>query len=353
MTYQKINNNDILDLYNQKRKNIDEIARFVNCSKTTIWIHLKKAGIDIEQRFCLDCRIKYKVSHKFNKGKRCPECQSKRNKEIIKEYLEKNYKRLARLRKKWRERNPNRKKNWLNLHKDPKHLEIRNKIETYIKNNISENEISQKLNITIGENSRDRFTIKWYKKCIKSRESGKRVHELYPFIKKNLPLSGSVLDRKKGALNLIKKLKNEGRYEQHQSKAGKLGGINGGPASIKKQRENKPYYFMNVAFDSEQEKIFCKLLIEHDIIKRPIEGHNVHFKIGRKDIDFFIKQKLFVEYHPFDYSRSEEEYFIERRDILDKNGFEKYPLIVIKNLNEFNKKLLPLFKNDIYSNNNI
>jgi len=339
MVYQKVRTKDVVDLYNQKN-NINEIAKSLDCNQVTIWSHLKKGGINIKKRFCLDCRKNYEVLNKYNKFKRCLECQEKRTKELKNKWSQENLNRLSKLRKEWRDRNPKRKLNWINLHKDPKHINIRNDVEMLVNKKFMESDIAKKLKIKLGKDSRDRFSVKWYKKCINSKKSGKKVQELYLFLRQNLVSSITKETQRKGAFNLIKKLKRERRYKKHQSKAGKLGGLIGGPASIKKQRSNKPYYFMNVPFDSEQEKEFCKSLIKYNLLKKPIEGENVHIRVGRKEFDFLIKQKLFIEYHPFDSSgKSTKEYFIERREVLNKNGFKKYPLIVIDNFKDINKKI--------------
>jgi len=52
---------------------------------------------------------------------------------------------------------------------------------------------------------------------------------------------------------------------------------------------------------------------------------------------FFIKKKVFVEYHPIvsyyeNGKKSVKEYYNYKRDILNKYGYSKYPLIIIENL---------------------
>ncbi|MBU2476494.1 hypothetical protein KKG83_03415 [Candidatus Micrarchaeota archaeon] len=100
------------------------------------------------------------------------------------------------------------------------------------------------------------------------------------------------------------------------------------------RRNNSPYFFMGCGFDSNQEKKVCRMLKESNLIDKPVEGENVHFKINRRDIDFFIQNKIFLEFHPpLKYGRNKgetkEEYYLKRREILDKNGYENFSLVVI------------------------
>lgn len=63
-----------------------------------------------------------------------------------------------------------------------------------------------------------------------------------------------------------------------------------------------------------------------------------HFRIGGKEIDFFIESKLFWEHHPIpgmkSYGETNEEYYQRRRQLLDTNGYQDYKLIVTTSLNE-------------------
>jgi hypothetical protein len=106
--------------------------------------------------------------------------------------------------------------------------------------------------------------------------------------------------------------------------------------SRRKQRENSPYWHNGCRFDSNQERDVCKLLIGHALIDVPIEGKNVQFRIQNYEIDFFLKGKVFVEFHPpinlGNKAETEESYFKERRRILDENGFKKYPLVLIPHI---------------------
>lgn len=127
--------------------------------------------------------------------------------------------------------------------------------------------------------------------------------------------------------------------KETQSRAGKIGSLK----SIKTNRDNKPYYFMNVPFDSDMEREMCKMFVKYNIIDKPVEGVNVHFKSGRREIDFFPQQRIFIEFHPWDRKNTTEEYYEDRRKTLDENGFKHIPLMIIKKLDEFESRVLPLF----------
>jgi hypothetical protein len=106
--------------------------------------------------------------------------------------------------------------------------------------------------------------------------------------------------------------------------------------SRKKQRENSPYWYKDCRFDSNQEREVCKLLINSKLIDVPTEGKNVQFRIRNYEIDFFLKNKVFLEFHPpinlGTRKETEKSYFKKRRKILDTNGFEEYPLVVIPHI---------------------
>ncbi len=110
-----------------------------------------------------------------------------------------------------------------------------------------------------------------------------------------------------------------------------------GLLALESSRRNHPYEFMGCFFDSDSERKVCKKFVNHQLIDRPIEGKNIHFRINKKHIDFFIQNRVFVEFHPsVKYQNSKLEstdcYYTRRRNLLNKNGFEKYPLIVIETL---------------------
>ncbi len=114
--------------------------------------------------------------------------------------------------------------------------------------------------------------------------------------------------------------------------------------ALESKRRNYPYRFMDCSFDSNEEMIFCEKLVEFGLIERPIEGLNVHFRIGRSHVDFFIQNRIFIEYHPpRRFGRvieTEESYYGDRRSLLNTYGFRGYPLIVVSNLREAEDKLV-------------
>lgn len=111
----------------------------------------------------------------------------------------------------------------------------------------------------------------------------------------------------------------------------------GGPASLKAQRENSPYWFMGVPFDSNGEKQAMLILCEKFNIV-PKEGVNCHVRVNGGEIDFRPTDGLFIEYHPRDWDGlSCEDYYAKRRILLDDNGFRECELIVIKSLEELGK----------------
>ena|SRR3990167_10239947 len=93
--------------------------------------------------------------------------------------------------------------------------------------------------------------------------------------------------------------------------------------------KNSPYIWKGVGFMSNQERECAQILL-----KNPIKGVNCHLVIKNIIIDFFIGND-FVEYHPWDFNkRTFEQYYNERRQILDNNGFRCNKLIVLKSLQE-------------------
>lgn len=101
----------------------------------------------------------------------------------------------------------------------------------------------------------------------------------------------------------------------------------GGPASQKARRENSPYWFMGVPFDSNGERQVAKKL--HELTGFvPTEGTNCHFKVDGGEIDFLVNG-VFIEYHPWDRKLSSEQYYEQRRKLLDKNGYKSARLQVV------------------------
>lgn len=285
---------------------------------------------------------------------------------------------------------------------------MRDKVESYLKEGISINKIAKKLSLPLGT----RFikkSAKWYKFCVVAKENqkkaiekhpnlysraGKIAQEKHPWIGKKLgkkysPIQGKIrAETLKGNSEYFSKMakrlqeinpnqsrenmgkahetmKRLGTFNEHQRLAA-LKCMEKNPNQLKEmskrahelyplnllalesRRRNYPYEFMGCFFDSENERLLCKKLIERGLIKKPIEKVNIHFRIGRYHIDFFIQNKLFVEYHPpRKFGRTietKDSYYKERRKLLDENGFKNYPLIVITNTRNINKKLQEIEK---------
>ncbi len=287
--------------------------------------------------------------------------------------------------------------------RNKEHKEMRNKIENLLISGLSIEEIAKQLQLPLGSRYEKNSAV-WYKYCIKSREiqkkaiekhpnlysmAGKIAQQKHPDIGKKLgskygPIQGRITAEKLKQIpgyfsKLAKRLqelkpehsrknmqkahatmKAQGTFNEHQKLAA-LNCMRKNPHQLKEmsnkahklyplallalesKRKNYPYEFMGCLFDSNEERIICKRLVERGLIERPIEQVNTHFKIGRCHIDFFIQNKLFLEFHPpRKFGRkieTEETYYLERRKLLDENGFKDFKLIIITKLANLDKKL--------------
>lgn len=290
------------------------------------------------------------------------------------------------------------------MNKDQNHIKNRGKIEELINSGISIEEIAIKLKIPLGT----RFvknSAKWYRFCIIAKKNqkkaiekdpnlyskaGKAAQQKHPWIGKELGKKYGLIqgkinsERLKGNTkyfsNMAKKLqeinpehsrnnmrkahetmKKNGTFNIHQKKAA-LNCMKKNPNQLKNmskkahelyplallalesRRKNYPYEFMGCFFDSDSERKVCKLFFENGLIEKPEEGENIHFKIGKYHVDFFINNQIFVEFHPpADYGRTKGEtvksYYLYKRNILDRNGYKNYPLIVIDRLRDIKPKI--------------
>lgn len=287
--------------------------------------------------------------------------------------------------------------------KDKKHIEIREKVDDFLNQGKSIEEIAKILFIPIGTRY-EKGSVKWYRYCIRAKtnqkkaiekdpnlysKAGKIAQQKHPWIGKELGKKYGLIQGKKNAERLkgnskyfseiakklhqinpnhskvnirkaIETLKRKGVYNEHQrlaafnckeknpnqlkemsDKAHKLYPL--ALLALESHRKNYPYRFMDCLFDSGQERFLCQKLVEIGLIDRPIEKENIHFRIGKKHIDFFIKNKLFIEFHPSIKLNSKQEtkesYYLERRKLLDENGFLNYPLVLISHVNEIDNKL--------------
>jgi hypothetical protein len=286
---------------------------------------------------------------------------------------------------------------------DANHIKKREEVRKLINEGFSIENIAKKLSIPLGTRY-IQGSAKWYVFCIKVKENqkkaiqkhpnlyskaGKIAQQRHPWIGKNLgskygPIQGKInAEKLKGNSkyfsmmakklqennpnhsknNMIKAhvtMKKLGIFNEHQRKAA-LKCKEKNPSQLKEmskkahekyplallalesKRRNYPYELMGCLFDSNEERIICKKLVEAGLIEKPIEKVNIHFRIRKSHIDFFIENQVFVEYHPpRKFGRkieTSESYKNERRKLLDEHGFKDNPLIVINNLKEADEKI--------------
>ena len=300
-----------------------------------------------------------------------------------------------------------------------KHIEMRNKVKTLINLGFSIEEIADKLNLPVGTRFVKKsakwykFCIvakENQKKAIEKHpnlysKAGKIAQQKHPWIGQELGKRyGSVAGKKRmeqlkkeGKIseyfsNAAKKLqklnpdhsrnnmkkahetmKKKGIFYKHQREAA-IKCVEKNPNQLKEMakkahrlypdlairgirsgRKNSPYLFMNCKFDSKEEREFCQLLLKLGYMEKPIEGKNVHIKIGECEIDFLIQGKYFIEYHPpSKYGENKGEtistYYEKRRKHLDKNGYKDCPLIVCDRCKNNEIKLKKFFSNHSPSN---
>ena len=283
------------------------------------------------------------------------------------------------------------------MKKDEKHIEIRNTIENLLDRDFSITEIAHKLNLPLGTRYVKK-SAKWYRCCVIAKKNQKKAIEKHPNLyskagkiaQQKHPWIGYELGKKYGAIQGKKRaellkgnseyfsmmarrlyeidpehsrrnmkkahltMKKKGIFIEHQRKAA-LKCMEKNPNQLKEMskkahemyplallaleslRRNRPFEFMGCLFDSNCERRVCEIFVRAKLMEKPIEGKNVHFRINKKHIDFFIQNSIFVEFHPpRNYGSSKGEtvksYYEERRRLLDGNGFQNYPLIVIDRL---------------------
>lgn len=98
--------------------------------------------------------------------------------------------------------------------------------------------------------------------------------------------------------------------------------------------KNLPYIYKNIHFMSKQEIECYKFLEKLDI---PFVSQ---FRVNGGFVDFFVDNLIFWEHHPlgcFVKNENFENYYKQRRKLLDKNGFSNNQLIVTTSLDELNK----------------
>ncbi len=159
--------------------------------------------------------------------------------------------------------------------------------------------------------------------------NGHKTHELYPKLASE---NGKKYGSKGGKIAAIsnKKNKTSAYFNKNlQIKNGKIGGLK----SLTVRREFFPFIFMSCSFDSWKELEIAMCIYYQFNIKLK-ERRNCHILVGNKEFDFFING-CFIEYHPYNswYKTNkipEKDYYKIRRNVLNKNGYKDYKLIVIK-----------------------
>ncbi len=177
----------------------------------------------------------------------------------------------------------------------------------------------------------------------------KRLHELNPeHSRQNMRKAHDTLKRKgtfkthqkNAALSCMKQHPNQ--LKEMSKRAHELHPL--ALLALESRRNNYPYEYMNCLFDSDSERKVCEIFVQKGLMINPREGENIHFRIKRCHVDFFIKRKVFVEFHPpINYGQKKGEtmksYYAKKRTILDKNGYQEYPLIVIDRIKGIESKI--------------
>jgi hypothetical protein len=121
-------------------------------------------------------------------------------------------------------------------------------------------------------------------------------------------------------------------FKQH-SDMGKLNGVKSIKILRKKYLYKHPKY-LGVIFDSESEVLLCKMLMKRYSSFKPIQNVTVHRKVGCKEFDFLVRNTFF-DFHSFDVNKSLSQYYKERREILNDNGYDNACYIVLSRLKKF------------------
>jgi hypothetical protein len=108
-------------------------------------------------------------------------------------------------------------------------------------------------------------------------------------------------------------------------------------AEISRKYWKNKYVVDNIAYDSKFESKFAQKLLDDRYITSIQEGVNHQIRVGNKWYDFLIND-IFVELHPYDFQgRTDEEYYRQRKENLEKHNFYN-KLLVVKDFLEFEEK---------------
>ena len=121
--------------------------------------------------------------------------------------------------------------------------------------------------------------------------------------------------------------------------------VRAGKASFQARKNNFPYKMLGISFRSRGEQEIAKYLLEkHNIVVENRISCNI--PVDKYEIDFFLFNTLFLEYHPpcehYHPGEKTEDYYQKRRKSLDKNNHKDYPLIVVTNKKQLKNSLQPL-----------
>ncbi len=108
--------------------------------------------------------------------------------------------------------------------------------------------------------------------------------------------------------------------------------ISGGLAAQKILRTNVRNLKYNGQYYDSKPEIERSVCLQKQYSYIPIEGKTLHLRIGGIECDYILhKLKLIIESHAFWKKNDiESQYYKKRRQILNKNGYKDYSLIVIK-----------------------
>ena len=276
--------------YYTERKNLYEVAKELETFPSTIFSYLKKYGIPRRNG-----SEAHKLSNKPMGFAKMKEENPKKFKEIFKGIIEK--------------RNKN-KEEWINNISKTKKEKNRKLLEE------NPDEYHKKFS-TLG---------KLAHKLQKERDpEGYKQHQRNAGIQ---GFKGSEKYREEHSEEIIERnrkngLKIKGLHPTQYS----LMGLRG-TTTIRKL---KNYIWEGVHFDSKDELEVAKLLLE-----KPIEGFNTQFVVNYLTIDFFPKQKFFIEYHPFNSKGTDrtgkmtlEKYYDWRRERINETEYKNIPLYII------------------------
>jgi len=157
-------------------------------------------------------------------------------------------------------------------------------------------------------------------------------------------------------------------------------GKEGGPKGVESLRHQKGKLYLGVKFTTwktENSELNCARML-HKLIKLPIIDSvkckrkyrkiiiskiTCSFKVDSYHIDFRIPKELintkhdvFLEFHPCDWYLNPEpleEYYAQRRKLLDDNGYKNNKLIVIQKVDELKNLFNTLKPNNIHGKNEL